>query len=442
MASDILQGGGNTIGSSAAAAGAPGARVTTSFNQRVAAAVFALLVAVLGVLLHRNDLSVVDTLDKHVGDWRIALGSPIAKRQRDDIAIVLITEDTLLDYESRSPLDRGLIAEVVRAIDLARPKAIGIDIIFDRRTRQDSKLAAALREASSPIVLGSIDNRVPGIPDESLAIQAEFLATVGRPYGHVMLARKDSLLLASDSVVRYIAPMLSGNGDRQAGATPGGVRSAGSGSATSAAAPGLAPVHAFSDVLAETAGFKSQSTSRIIAWQRPPDDWTPLHSILSIPRHKPEAVKPGLEGIFQPSWREVLKDRIVLIGASMVDRDQLLTPLSVLDRSTMPGVLIHAQALAQRIDGNRDVWSLPDWFVGLVAGFVAYGCLLAARHTGINPQGLLYGLLGVLVIGLASFLAFKYLRVDFPSIALATAWALGGFAGFSSNWAFRRLGIA
>ena len=418
------------------------ARRASSRAQLLAAAVFAGLVAFAGVMLHRFDLSLVDTLDKHVGDWRIALGSPKAKGQRDDIAIVLIDEQTLLDYESRSPLDRALIAELVRALDKTGAKAIGLDLIFDRRTRHDQRLLAALREVKTPVVLGSIDDRVPGLPDESLAIQAEFLKAAGKRYGHVMLARKDSKLLASDSIVRYIAPPhQAGSGDGGS-AVPGAMRSAVA-SGTRGAEPSVpqGPPAAFVDVLARVTDAKERSTSRVISWLRPLDDRTPVFSVLRLPRHNPGTLKPGLDGVFGASWREQLKGRIVLVGAEMVDRDQLLTPLSVLDRSTMPGVFIHAQALAQRIDGERDVRVLPDWVTGLVAGGVAFLCFMAARWSGINPQGVGYGALGVVMIGFASYLAFMLFRIDFPSIALATAWAVGGFAGFSSEWVFRQLGI-
>ena len=194
-------------------------------------------------------------------------------------------------------------------------------------------------------------------------------------------------------------------------------------------------------MLAAAAGIAVKPGVRLISWLRPPDAQTDLFATLALPRHSPDAVRPALDGLFQPSWRELLKDRVVLIGATMIDRDQHTTPLSVLDRSQMAGVLIQAQALAQRIDGNRDVREIPNWMVAVVAGVVALSCFLASRrHTGLNPHGLFYGLLGVVLIGTASFLAFWLWRIDIPSIALATAWALGGVGGFVSNWFYRPAG--
>ena len=412
---------------------------TSSSARRLALAIvaglYAGVVAAISLVLHRADLAIVHTFDKHVGDWRIALGSPLAAVQRSDIAIVLITEETLLDYESRSPIDRALVGELVRAIDSAGPKAIGVDLIFDRRTRNDARLLEALREAKARVVLGSVDARIAHIPAESLAIQAEFLKAAARPYGHLMLGRKESLLASHDSVVRYVAqPDGSGVRRPEAAVVVGGTRG------VPASAAEASP-EAFVDVLAAAAGIAVKPGVRLISWLRPPDAQTDLFATLALPRHSPDAVRPALDGLFQPSWRELLKDRVVLIGATMIDRDQHTTPLSVLDRSQMAGVLIQAQALAQRIDGNRDVREIPNWMVAVVAGVVALSCFLASRrHTGLNPHGLFYGLLGVVLIGTASFLAFWLWRIDIPSIALATAWALGGVGGFVSNWFYRPAG--
>ena len=169
----------------------------------------AALITALGIGLQRIELPIVDTFDKHIGDLPVALGSPRATDQRLDIALVLITEDTLLDYETRSPIDRNLVAELIRTVDLADPRAIGIDLIFDRRTRHDASLLQAIRETKSPLVLGAIDRRADRVPCESLAVQEEFLRSTDKPFGHLMFARKQSQLLAYDSVVRYIAPPLA-----------------------------------------------------------------------------------------------------------------------------------------------------------------------------------------------------------------------------------------
>lgn len=383
-----------------------------------AAALFCMLIAAAGLLMNQYNLSMVDTLDKHIGDWRIALGSPRAPAQRSDIAVVLITEETLLDYESRSPIDRGLLAELIRAIDAGAPKAMALDLIFDRRTRSDDRLLAAIKEAKAPIVLGAIDRRIQG-PPQSLALQAAFLAGAGRPVGHLMLERKTGTLAgAGDSTVRLVA---------------GPVESAAAGSHRD-------PPEAFVDMIARSVGVAHRPEHREISWLRPPASGEPLFMVLRLPQHDPVSLKPALAGLFLDSWRELLKGRIVLVGAHMVDRDQHATPLSVLD-GTVPGVLIHAQALAQRLDGTRDIVRWPWWITFAVVTAVALACFGAARWMGLNPQGAAFGMAGLALIGLASFLAYWLWRIDFPSIALTAAWLGGGAGGFISDWLYRKLGV-
>ena len=146
-----------------------------------------------------------------------------------------------------------------------------------------------------------------------------------------------------------------------------------------------------------------------------------------------------MAGLFPDSWREVLKGRIVLIGANMTGSDQHTTPLSVIE-GRIPGVIVQAQALAQRLDGNRDIHVWPWWLTFLAITPVTLACFFAARFVGFNPQGAGYGLLGLFPVGLASLLAYAILHIDFPSIALATAWLGGGFGGFISRWHFLRRG--
>ena len=326
-----------------------------SLIKTLIALFISLCIAAIGLELDRRDIALVDTLDQHVGDWRIALGSPQAPDQRSDIAIVLLNEDTLLDYESRSPIDRTLLAELVQSIDAAKPRLIALDFIFDRPTSADHALIAAVKKATSPIVFSAIDPRAGGAgmsaraAREGLVRQAELLTAMGHPYGHVMLERRKGYLAASDAVVRYI-PSPHVVGELQ----PKASKIASVGDLVTAASE--QPVAAFVDVIAQEAGIKHTPENNVIAWLRSPQKFE-LFETIYVPRHNPGEGAAAIKRI--SSFREQIKDRIVLIGATLVDRDQHRTPLSVIEDATVPGVMIHAQALAQRIDGDRDVivWS-------------------------------------------------------------------------------------
>lgn len=378
--------------------------------RSVIAVVIAALIALAGLLLNQHDLALLDTFDHQIGDWRIVWNTPSPPTQRDDIAVFLIDETTLLDYESRSPIDRRMLAELIRAIDEAGPRAIGLDIILDRRTRHDAHLIETIRKAKAPVVLGSVDERIAGLPEDNVRIQNELLAAVGRPFGHLMIARKKQLLAAPDSVVRYIAPPNTG----------------------SAQPAGFQLRQAFVNELARAGGIEHKPPNLLIAWLRPPKDGTQLFPSFSVPRHTPGEVKPALEGLFRPHWREFIAGRIVLIGANMLGDDQHLTPLSVIDGARVAGVYIHAQALAQLIDGEhpesrRDVRELTAVETLLAAFLVALTCFVLARVGGFNLRSKVNKFLGAALLALASIAAYRWLKLDVPSIALATAWA-GGFS--------------
>jgi adenylate cyclase len=374
--------------------------------------VFAFLLAVVSLVLDRLNIAPVETVDRLIGDYRIALLSPQAPRQRSDIAIVLITEETLLDYDSRSPIDRGLLAEMIRAIDAAGPKAIGLDFIFDRRTKQDSALLAAITAAKAPVVLGAIDARVP-LTRDSLAYQRDFFARAGRPYGHFMLERKSGVIDAGrDSRARLVGQSY----------------------------PDSSGPPAFSAVLARAAGYTHEPENRQIAWLREPAE-QPLFTTIEIPRHDPAAMHTTVAETLLGPLKEALQGRVVLIGAAMIDRDRHTTPLSVLDGASIHGIYIQAQALAQRIDGDRDVWHLP-WYVSLPGvGVLGLICFFVARFVKLQARSYVYEVFGLVLIGLLSCAAFWYWRLDIPSIALATAWLGGAIGGRKSDWAFQKLGL-
>ena len=351
-----------------------------------------------------------EALNRHIGDLATALGSPRAKAQRTDIAIVQITEETLIDHESRSPIDRRLLAELVRAVDLAEPALIALNLVFDRRTASDGELIKALREARSPVVLAALDGRELRRP-EGLAIQSEILSAIGRPRGHVILATKRRDITDIESIVRAIAPPMSTD------------------------------LPAFVDQIAAVAGVAHRPANGTISWLRQPDPQTFVFATLQVPRVKPSEVRPALDGVFLPSWREQLKGRVVLLGAELQDTVKAVTPLSYVDGARMSGTQVQAQALAQRFGGNRDIRETSGLATFLMATLTTLICFQIARMTGVNPQGVAYGITGLLLIAALSIYAFDQFRLELPAIALTSAWAIGGFGGLIGGAIYRHIGV-
>ena len=91
-------------------------------------------------------------------DIRAAFLTPSRSGQDGRIVVVAITEDTLARLPYRSPIDRGFLSQLTTVIDAAGPRAIGFDILFYRpsETDKDESLAAAIRAAEAPVVLGVV----------------------------------------------------------------------------------------------------------------------------------------------------------------------------------------------------------------------------------------------------------------------------------------------
>src|SRR5262249_3817867 len=124
----------------------------------------------------------------------------------ENVALVLFTEETLQDAPVRIPMDRHLIASVIRAVASAEPAAIGIDFVFARPTNAeaDGDLLSAVRDAKAPVVLASVDEHAK-LPDKQFRFHRKFVADAKRPTGHVYFERKTDVFGISDQAVRQMA---------------------------------------------------------------------------------------------------------------------------------------------------------------------------------------------------------------------------------------------
>jgi CHASE2 domain-containing sensor protein len=341
--------------------------------------------------------------DKFTYDWRTFFLTERADHARDDIAIVLIDEKSLEGYNYISPIDRGLIAELVKAVDASAPKAIGLDLIFDRRTetQKDDALAEALRAARAPVILGALDGR-QGEAQSNLAFQEKFISRTGRPAGHLVFGAEKNRLTLGDQAVRFLLP-------------------------PSAQPPRRA---AFARLLAEVDGKKPEPASSLIYWRQPlAADGSDLFPTFFVPTHKDET--GATKAVLPEAWRSALTGKIVLIGGAFADRDLHLTPLTVASQRPRHGVEIHAQVLAQLRDG-RSMHETPFWAEFLLAAVITGAGILAARRWTLSGSGVISTAIAFFAIVAAGALTFWATHVVLPSATLFLAWAAGLFAG---NWA-------
>lgn len=369
------------------------------------------LIAWVLVALDRRDL-LWEAPDRVTYDWRTWLLSDRAERPRDDIAIILINEESLTGYPYLSPIDRGLSAELVRAIADSGPKAIGLDFIIDWQTEpaKDAALIAALKEVHPrvPIVVGAIDDRSdPHNPRPEP--QERLIAETGVDAGHIYFATEKNRLSLGDQAVRFLVP-------------PSQV-------------PPSRP--SFASALARTVGVEFEPTSPLIAWRHPPREaGAHLVPTFTVPPHRDAAGNRTGE-VLPANWRDALKDKIVLVGGAFSDRDRHLTPLAVATDQRVHGVEIHAQILAQYLD-RRSITLLNEVQEGLLVFLVAaIGFVIGARWklSGGEIRSSVFAFFVFVSLSFGLFWAFDLIL---PTATLFFAWPLGLFAGNRAEWITER----
>ena len=327
-------------------------------------------------------------------DLLTAYLSPAAKSQDRRIALVKISEDSLDGY--LSPIDRDFLGRLISRIDSAGPRAIGIDLIFDRptETEKDGALIDTIRNAKAPVVLSAlyVDSLSPG----QRSFQQMVLDKTGRAAGHPYFHSHAGKLTVSDDVVRSL-PEPSGRD---------------------------AVRKSFAEALVSAAGI-SPAVPGSIAWLLPPSDGN--QTFWEIPAESLMAADETARLLISD-----LHNRLVMIGGSFSDRDRHLTPLSLRDGARMSGLDIHAQVVAQILD-HRVVRTVGvAWHVLLLLGFMIAGYWIAGRspwrHAHLSTE--LLSVLAILVICVA---AFEIFSLVFPFGTILLGWLIGAAIGRATS---------
>ena len=368
----------------------------------IATAIIFALVYVLG----KHDLT-WEAPDRFTYDWRAALYSEVPPETRTDIALVLISDDSLARYYSRSPVDRGLIAELIRAVDAAGPKGIGLDFIFDRRSEpcKNDALLKSIREAKSQVILGLTTGKEGPVSQENLEIQEDFIRGTGqpqpRPAGTLFFGEHEDWVTLGDDVVRTMGAPIGNRSNSKP----------------------------FDLLLAEIAGAKEMPSNRLIDWLlRPKEGKYDTFATIYVPPHEPvDGLGDGSE-LLPKAITSVFKNKVVIIGGDFIDRDQHLIPLSIETKARVPGAFIHAQIVAQLIDG-RMITELPRIYevpIVFMVCFVSY--LISARYFLFGIELFSHSIF-LLVIILIGAIFFYKARIVLPTSTMASGWILGAIGG-------------
>lgn len=354
--------------------------------------------AIAGILLLATALALgvryipfLGTLESFTMDYRVATLLP-EEDQNSDIVVVSITEQTLEMFPYRSPVDRAFLADVVETLQAAGARAIFLDVLFDQPTEEekDARLKQVLDSVTVPLVI-SYGGEDEGLTEEQVEFMRGFVAPGHRAFANLV---KDPF----DGVARWVFPGAREEDGTWLPSVPYALRER-TGGAKLVPDPAQPMLE-----IAYRAGPDAET---------PPFKQFPAHTVKLLP-------KP---------W---FKDKIVMVGFDLSDRDRHVTPFRAVQSSaTMPGVLIHAHSLAQLMDGRQAprkdlVAALPATAIAAAIG-VALGLLEIA--IGIRVAAMLVVIAGLWVTGFVLFYQqIAMIPLISPTAALALSlWLTDGY---------------
>ena len=335
-------------------------------------------------------------LETKLADIRVAAMQP-PMPVSSDVAVVALDEATLASFPYRSPVDRAFLAGLIRQVEAKGARAIGVDVLLDQPTEaeKDAELKEVIRTAKVPLAV-SFTSAPNVVNEDQLAYMQDFVPVDRRMEANLLTDPYDGL-------VRRINP---------GGEIVGGKRID-------------TPLHpaGFARKMVSLAGGKAPLEPVDISWRPRPDAESP-----PFPTFSASYVS------FLPD--EMLKDRIVLIGAVQSITDRHLTPLSIIDdgdQGNMPGVLVQANAITQFLEGRKPPTSGTATTVALLAIFAFVGVAISWSRKGILFN---VGVGAVLVVaywvgGIVGFgHGLPMLPLFGPSLALILAlWMMDLFIG-------------
>lgn len=341
-----------------------------------------------GALLAVRHLTLLSNVDHFVADWETAALLP-AEPQDPNIVVVAITEGTLRRFPYRSPVDRQFLSELLTTLASRGPRAIGLDVLFDQPSEpaKDALLRRTLRQIPVPLVVSYTDDPAIVTPAQLRYLDA-FVPPRLRGFANLAEDQLDT--------VRWIFPGRKGSDGHF--------------------------IRGFAPALAAAVGVTPPAGLVTIAWHGRPGPGVaafreyPAQDVAALPA----------------AW---FKGKIVLIGADLSLTDRHRTPFLTVypgNEGMLPGIVIHAHALAQLIEGRRPP-TVPQWDVLIVFLCAAIGAALGAASM---PLMLRLGVAVVLTLlfWVAGAALFHYAGIMIglvaPSLALALAlWGMDTLTG-------------
>ncbi|WP_379553601.1 CHASE2 domain-containing protein [Qipengyuania sp. DGS5-3] len=369
-----------------------------------------LILAAIVIAMASWVLPVTADAERALFDTRVWLEADANAIDQDQRVVMVVYDDqTLIDVQKRSPLDRGLLANALTTLDGLGAKAIGIDILFDQPQAEDAQLLEVLRNMKTPVSVGyaAMETNAGDIAYEQQQYLDEFIGALEGSNARAASIRLDDergvtrRFLPADSRIPPVlgrAMLISaGEGDSALTGYEGSIR-----------------------YRLTKAGDETEDTSSGIAESLFPK--LPIGTFAS----------PEILAV--PEARELLETQIdgkyILIGGDIIDYDRVATPISeMMDTHQPPGLQVHAEKIAQMLDGKAPGAPAP-----IILGALTLLITGMAILTGLLEWGnwRIYLLLAVqfgAILGAPFLLQMQ--GVDTYGVP-AAGWLLGWIIAFSA----------
>ncbi|MFN3725913.1 MAG: CHASE2 domain-containing protein [Allosphingosinicella sp.] len=355
-----------------------------------------LLGAAVAVARYSWTMPLVSDAERGLYDLRFYWGAD-RLGQDDRITLVTYTDQTLEQLGKRSPLDRRMMAQALRAIDAMNPRAIGIDILIDQEQPEDAELIATMRAMRTPTFLAFTTNQ--SNPEQMQYWQEQFLRNFLNQVrtGPVRPASIQFLPDPADGVMR--------RWPEPDPALPTFLASA------------MAPEHpAFR-------GYRGAIDYRLTdSPEIQPFTELPVEMLASLASGE---MPPEESAAIAESLRPTIEGRYILLGGNIQLLDDFETPMSRAAQESQiftKGMIIHAHMLSQLLD-DRMPWPIPNWLLWAAAILVVAGGVLTAVLEG---RGWILGVAVMVQVGLIAVLPFLLEAKDVETIHLpAAGWGAG-----------------
>ncbi len=295
-----------------------------------------------GLLLARYSwtLPLAGDAERGLYDLRAKTGAAVLEDPDDRIALVVYTDETLRQLGKRSPVDRHMLARALRVLDEMQPRAIGIDIFIDQAQPEDAELIATFRAMRTPTWLAFTTHLAnPGqVADWQEEWMRGFFARVGPSQ-----LRPASIRLDTDQA-DLVMRRWPGPGDDPRLHIP-------------LLANAMASSHP------EFVGYRGAIDFTRAPPRRDARRFTKLfiEEVAGLDDTPPEARAAVIQG-----FAEQIRGRYILIGGDINDTDDFETPMTRFGLGLTKGIEVHAQLLAQQLDGRMRT-AVPPWTLWLAA---------------------------------------------------------------------------